>query len=36
MLRFAAGIVVYVVIAAVVVACVAGTIFLWLGFISFV
>ena len=29
LLRFAAGIVVYVVIAAVVIACVAGTIFLW-------
>ena len=31
LLRFAAGIVVYVVIAAVVIACVAGTIFLWLS-----
>ena len=29
LLRFAAGIVVYVIIAAVVIACVAGTIFLW-------
>ena len=29
LLRFAAGIVVYVVIAAVVISCIAGTIFLW-------